>query len=109
MKFKLALFIFLVFTIFAGSFLYLKYAYAAEKFGGRVTAELGCENGGKILWIGPPKGGIFYYGSGARTFLFGAPSPRRWTLGLSSGIFLCKRGHVYIPGKKIKIIGTSLF
>lgn len=109
MKFKLILFFSSAFIIFAGSFFYFKNVYAGEKFGGRVKSELGCENGGKILWIGPPKGGLFYYGLGARTYLFGAPKPGRWALGLSAGIFLCKRGHIYIPGKKITIVGTSLF
>lgn len=64
-------------------------ASAANVFGGRVGAYFPCFNAAIWTTVGAPRGGIYIWTAGTRTYPFGAPGPGRYTIGLYGIPYFC--------------------
>lgn len=83
-------------------------------FGGRIKKVCPCRFPpiGKIVIIGPPKGGHFYFGPGSKAFIFGRIIPGVWSLGVSGTVVTCFESikpPKPMSGNRIFIVGTSIF
>lgn len=78
----------IIFGSFLGSFLIVTAVFAALPFGGFVTGQLRCDNG-LLLFVGPPRGGLFMLMPGAIIHPRGVPTSGKWVLGLYSPAGAC--------------------
>lgn len=82
------------------------FIFAIFPFGGFVKSQIRCDNG-ILLFVGPPRGGLFMLMPGAIIYARGTPSAGRWVLGQASlgGACVIVRPH---STTVIPAIGTIL-
>ena len=81
-------------------------------FGGKIQKVCPCKFPpvGKILIIGPPNGGHFYFGPRSRAFIFGRIIPGVWSVGVSGTVVTCfesLKPPKPMSGNRILIVGTN--
>jgi len=78
-------------------------------FGGQVKKIDYICTGGIAFTLGLPSPGLYFYPTGARTYLFGPPATvGKWTVGLASRGGVCTVGYKTYPTQyTVIMIGTS--
>lgn len=83
----------------------------AFPFGGQASLVHVCYNNAIISYVGPPRGGVYVWTPGTKTYKNGPPTHAgQWLLGLAGGPYYCIYSVLPIDvraGIMITMLGTS--